>query len=339
MNCSPRNSEGGNGNFGARQFEGAPPGSGPPNRMMDGFDHPPPSHRGEYRGGGGRGRGRGDGGRGRGGGYTPSEGDWPCPDPSCGNVNFARRTSCNRCGVDKPMDKRGPKGGIKIGSNAAEKSKGLFSADDWQCGKCGNVNWARRSTCNVCNGPQFTVEEERTGLGGGFDERGTVEYKEREESDDEFDDLGRKKKKYKMPYKKPMIVQSVPDPPSEPEEEEDEEEEDDDDEGDLSKYDLWGDPDEDKKDGKEDNKTSNGNQAKEESSKVSESKRSSSSSSSSRSRSRSRKNRKSGKKRRSRSSSSSSSSRSRSRSRKHKKKSKKSSGKGQGPDLGQGKRR
>ena len=131
-----------------------------------------------------------------------------------------------------------------------------------------------RSTCNVCNGPQFTVEEERTGLGGGFDERGTVEYKTppREESDDEFDDLGRRKKKYKMPYKKPMIAQSVPDPPSEPEEEE--EEEDDDDDGDLSKYDLWGDPDEDKKDGKEDSKPSNGSKAKEESSKVSESKRS-----------------------------------------------------------------
>ena len=132
----------------------------------------------------------------------------------------------------------------------------------------------RRSTCNVCNGPQFTVEEERTGLGGGFDERGTVEYKTppREESDDEFDDLGRKKKKYKMPYKKPMIAQSVPDPPSEPEEEE--EEEDDDDDGDLSKYDLWGDPDEDKKDGKDDSKPSNGNKAKEESSKVSQEKRS-----------------------------------------------------------------
>ena len=83
MICTPRNPEGGNGNIGPRQFEGAPPNSGPPNRMMDGFDHPPPSHRGEHRGGGGgRGRGRGDGGRGRGGGYTPSEGDWPCPDPS-----------------------------------------------------------------------------------------------------------------------------------------------------------------------------------------------------------------------------------------------------------------
>ena len=30
-----------------------------------------------------------------------------------------------------------------IGKQAAEKSKGLFSAEDWQCGKCGNINWAR----------------------------------------------------------------------------------------------------------------------------------------------------------------------------------------------------
>merc|ERR1719471_1865957 len=100
----------------------------------------------------------------------------------------------------------------------------------------GNVNWARRTTCNVCNGPQFTVEEERTGLGGGFDERGTVEYKE------------------------PMIAQSVPDPPSEPEEEEEDEEEEDDDDGDLSKYDLWGDPEEDKK--KEEVKPTNGSTLK-----------------------------------------------------------------------------
>jgi uncharacterized OB-fold protein len=58
--------------------------------------------------------------------------------------------------------------GVEIGKGLAEKSKGLFSADDWQCGKCGNVNWARRSTCNICNASKVGEVEERTGLGGGF---------------------------------------------------------------------------------------------------------------------------------------------------------------------------
>lgn len=49
----------------------------------------------------------------------------------------------------------------------------------------------------MCNAPKFGDLEERTGYGGGFNEREGVEYIQREESDDEFDEFGRKKKKFR----------------------------------------------------------------------------------------------------------------------------------------------
>uniref|UniRef100_A0A8D8G861 Zinc finger Ran-binding domain-containing protein 2 n=2 Tax=Culex pipiens TaxID=7175 RepID=A0A8D8G861_CULPI len=135
--------------------------------------------------------------------------DWICTYSECKNVNFAHRRQCNRCGRDRslsagdktarfdnsePSNSCKKKVGIEIGKFAAEKSKGLFSAEDWQC-QCGNVNWARRNTCNLCNAPRFCENEKRTGYGGGYNDRGVVEYKKREDYDDEYDEFGRKKKR------------------------------------------------------------------------------------------------------------------------------------------------
>lgn len=48
----------------------------------------------------------------------------------------------------------------------------------------------------MCQTPKFGVQEERTGLGGGFNERDNVEYNETVvSSDDEYDIYGRKKRK------------------------------------------------------------------------------------------------------------------------------------------------
>lgn len=52
------------------------------------------------------------------------------------------------------------------------------------------MNWARRMSCNMCNTPKYGKQEQRTGFGGGYMERDEfIEYKERNDSDDEYDEV------------------------------------------------------------------------------------------------------------------------------------------------------
>ncbi|XP_063717545.1 zinc finger Ran-binding domain-containing protein 2-like [Symsagittifera roscoffensis] len=219
------------------------------------------------------------------------DGDWTCYEDDCNASNFARRTECFKCGKARDFKAWKKEKAKEIGGSEAKKSGGLFSADDWRCNKCGNINWARRNTCNVCNAPKVE-EDERTGFGGGFNDRQDVEYIDRDSSGDEIDDFGRKKKKFRS-----VNEQSEDDGKAVKKEntiQEGEEDDEDEDEGDASKYNLDSDSeaneDPEKKNDTVDTKKKSRSRSSSSSS-SSDSSRSSNSSKSSRNRSRSRSSR------------------------------------------------
>uniref|UniRef100_A0A6M2E7X1 Transcription initiation factor TFIID subunit 15 n=1 Tax=Populus davidiana TaxID=266767 RepID=A0A6M2E7X1_9ROSI len=178
--------------------------------------------------GGGRGRGRGDAS----GKAWQQEGDWLCPNTSCSNVNFAFRGVCNLCGSARPS---GPSGGAAGGggrgrgrgandSGAHGRSvgapTGLFGPNDWPCPMCGNINWAKRMKCNICNTnkPGHNEAGVRGGRGGGYKELDEEELeetkrrrKEAEEDDGElYDEFGNLKKKFRAKTQQPETGRALP---------------------------------------------------------------------------------------------------------------------------------
>lgn len=135
-------------------------------------------------------------------------------------MNFAFRGVCNRCGSARPAGASGGgagsggrgrgRGGSDSGVHgrpATGATPGLFGPNDWNCPMCGNINWAKRTKCNICNTnkPGITEGGVRGGRAGGYkelDEEEIEETKRRrreaEEDDGEmYDEFGNLKKKFR----------------------------------------------------------------------------------------------------------------------------------------------
>ncbi|XP_075051243.1 TATA-binding protein-associated factor 2N isoform X2 [Mixophyes fleayi] len=107
------------------------------------------------RGSGGKGGGGGGGfggsrGSFRGGSGGPQGGDWVCPNSSCGNVNFARRDSCNQCSEPRPEDSRqsGDRGRGGYGGDRGFRGRGRGGDRGGYGGKMGGRNDFRNDQRN-----------------------------------------------------------------------------------------------------------------------------------------------------------------------------------------------
>jgi len=92
-------------------------------------------------------------GQGRGPPVVGLDGNWACP--TCQNVNYGVRTACNRCQMPKPVPGAvAPPAAAQCGGR-----KGPVAGVDgnWACSACGNVNFAVRDACNMCQRPKQMV--------------------------------------------------------------------------------------------------------------------------------------------------------------------------------------
>lgn len=79
---------------------------------------------------------------------TQKPGDWHC---NCGEMNFASRTACRKCGAAKGQPRSAP---------TPQKRPG-----DWDCPRCNELNFARNQSCRNCKTVPSLVQGRATTSG------------------------------------------------------------------------------------------------------------------------------------------------------------------------------
>lgn len=110
-------------------------------------------------------------------GSLTRQGDWKCP---CGNMCFASKNICKRCGIHKPIQKKAGdwyccsevqfasrSNCMKCGRSkpntpavGAAPPPQPLRAGDWLCKNCNDVQFGSRVTCRKCNASKPAPESE-----------------------------------------------------------------------------------------------------------------------------------------------------------------------------------
>lgn len=77
-------------------------------------------------------------------------GDWDCP--RCGNLNFSSRTKCNGTVEGEACELARPE--FETYGVALVKRNDIKKPGDWNCFRCGNINFKIREECNKCKLPK-----------------------------------------------------------------------------------------------------------------------------------------------------------------------------------------
>jgi predicted RNA-binding Zn-ribbon protein involved in translation (DUF1610 family) len=66
--------------------------------------------------------------------------DWNCPN--CGDLNYASRNECRKCGTAKPYDPNR--------DQQSHQKRPVMKPGDWICPNCQDMNYSTRNSCRKC---------------------------------------------------------------------------------------------------------------------------------------------------------------------------------------------